>query len=106
MAEAARWYLVLTVLGVGALLRELDPVLLADAPAESDAVGDVVTVELPLGVALEVPLGVPDNIPVALGVGAPAPESLPVALGEAPEVREGVGGALAVALPLVCMALK
>jgi hypothetical protein len=83
------------------LLSEVLPELEAETPTVSDAVGEADTVEL----SLTVVLAVTDAVPVPLGVGEPegvlVPESLPVALAEAPEVSEGVRGALAVLLALV-----
>ena len=95
-------------LGVGAPLtlpltlplNELEPVLLADAPTVSDAVGEADCVEEALGVVLGVSAAVPVPVPVcvmvklALGVcvaeGEPLKELEPVLEGEAPGVRGGV----------------
>jgi len=92
------------------LLREFDPVLLADAPNVTDAVGVVVTVVEPLTVVEGVGGGeaVPVPVAVLVCVAVPVPDDVPVPLSElepvldteAPDVSEGVDDALVVPLLL------
>jgi hypothetical protein len=96
--------------GVIVLLREVDPVLLAEAPEEMEAVGDMETVELPLTVvdavfdAVLVPelVGVPDLLLVGVcdGVAEELSDVDPVLLADAPAVIEAVGDTVTVKLPL------
>ena len=93
--------------GVGGGEAELDhdvlPVLLAEAPRVTEAVGDCVSVLLPVSVeegvlsAVPVPetVGVPVAVAVTVGGGEEEPlsEVLAVLLAEAPSVREAVGDA-------------
>ena len=91
-------------------LKDADPLLEADAPAEREGVGAALTVPLPLAVDDGVGAGVPEPVPEADGVGVPVPMRLAVALppsefvpvleGDTPAVNEAVGEALAVVLPL------
>ncbi len=96
--------------GVIVLLREVDPVLLAEAPEVIEAVGDMETVELPLTVvdavfdAVPVPelVGVPVILLVGVcdGVGEELSDVDPVLLADAPAVIEAVGDTVTVELPL------
>ncbi len=95
---------------VALLERDTLPVLLAEAPGVSEAVGEAVTVLL---LAESVVEGVRELVPVPLGVGVPAPVPvgisfavaepdrlvLPLLLAEAPSVSEAVGDADTVELP-------
>jgi hypothetical protein len=54
-------------------LSEVEPVPLGETPAVREAVGDALTVELPLTVEDGVAGGVPVPDPVAEGVGEPVP---------------------------------
>jgi hypothetical protein len=58
---------------VGAPLREVDAVLLADAPAVSDEVGEAESVVEPLTVVERVAGGVAVPLPVAVAVDDPVP---------------------------------
>jgi hypothetical protein len=92
------------------LLREVDPVLLADAPTVTVAVGVTVTVVEPLTVVEGVGGGVAVPVPVAVivGVAVPELEGVPVPLieiepvldAETPAVSEDVGDVLTVLLAL------
>jgi hypothetical protein len=96
--------------GVIVLLREVDPVLLAEAPEVIEAVGDMETVELPLTVvdavfdAVPVPelVGVPVILLVGVcdGVAEELSDVDPVLLADAPAVIEAVGDTVTVELPL------
>ena len=98
-------------LGVWLPLRETEPVVLEDAPGESEAVGDTDKVADALTVEEDVDAAVPDPVPVCVPVALPVGVcdgvevelklSLPVLLAEAPAVNEEVGEALKVLLPLV-----
>ena len=86
---------------VAELLSEFEPVLDADAPGVSDAVGDVDTVLLLLTVVLDVafPVPLPEDVAVPLGVEEGVAESVgdddmemvPVLEADAPAVTEPVG---------------
>jgi len=105
---------VIVLLGVcGAValaLRELEPVLEADAPEESDGVGDELVAELPLRVVEGVTEAVPVPVLVGVTVGVPLLVELAVTLllndaepvleDDAPAVSEGVGDELVVLLAL------
>jgi hypothetical protein len=88
---------------VGLEDRELLPVFDADSPFEIEAVGDIVTVLLPLkveegvmeGELVLLDVGVPLEVgeEVVGGVEDAEKETLPDLLGETPWVREGVGDA-------------
>jgi hypothetical protein len=89
--------------GVADPLREVEPVLLADAPVEREAVGEALSVLLAevveegVGAAVAVPVPVSDGVcvpvPVWLDVPLPFSDTEPVMLAEAPEVRDAVGDA-------------
>ena len=100
----------LVCVAVAELLRELEPVLEADAPDVRDAVGDADAVLLlltvVLAVALPVPLPVDVAVPEGVGdgvmelVGAAVMEIVPVLEADAPAVTEPVGLSDSVELPL------
>jgi hypothetical protein len=71
-------------------LSEVEPVPLGETPAVREAVGDALTVELPLTVEDGVAGGVPVPDPVGEAVAVGVLELLPLLLGEAPCVIEGV----------------
>ena len=93
--------LVLVCVAVAELLKEIEPVLEADAPEVKDAVGEVETVLLQLTVVLDVvfPVPLPVGVGLPLGVeeGVAGPvwdavmEIVPVLEAEAPIVTEPVG---------------
>ena len=93
---------------VALALSELLPVLEGVEPGLSDAVGEGLTVVLPLTVELgvfaavpvPVPVPVPDGVPVGVGVAVLEllSDALPELDAEAPVVKEGVGEALTVLL--------
>ena len=89
-------------LGVPLLEREVDGVLLADAPSESEGVGEDDTVEEALWVEEGVAAAVPVPLDVSLPVAAAVPVPLPVALllGVDVGVRELVALPLKEALPV------
>ena len=72
----------LVCVAVAELLRELEPVLEADAPDVKEAVGDTVTVPLPLTVLLGVHAPVPLPEGVAVPVAVPLPVCDPVGAAE------------------------
>ena len=76
-------------MAVAELLKELEPVLEAEAPVVTDAVGDTETVLLLLSVVLEVTFPVPQLVGVAVPVG------------EGVEVAEPVGDAVMEMVPVL-----
>ena len=96
--------------GVAVALKEAEPVLLADAPIVTEAVGDVLKVVEALVVEVGVTDAVPVPEPVPVEVGVPVLVGLavrllendgdPVLEAEAPGVSDGVDEVLAVELPL------
>ena len=86
--------------GVPLAVLELLAVLLGLTPCVNEAVGDVEIVVLPDSVVLGVLEAVPLLVPLGEGVGVPEVLSLPVALGLDPEVREDVGEAEMVEVPV------